>query len=67
MLYDSLDRNKKRGWLFSRIEGQASSWYYYIDAVASILSGFLFAINGYIPMVLCLCINLVSVVLAYKF
>ena len=67
MLYDSLDRNKKRGWLFSRIEGRASSWYYYIDAVASILSGFLFAINGYIPMVLCLCINLVSVILAYKF
>ena len=67
MLYDSLDRNKKRGWLFSKIEGRASSWYYYIDAVASILSGFLFAINGYIPMVLCLCINLVSVILAYKF
>lgn len=67
MLYDSLDRNKKRGWLFSRIEGRASSWYYYIDAVASILSGFLFAINGYIPMILCLFINLVSVILAYKF
>ena len=67
MLYDSLDRNNKRGWLFSKIEGRASSWYYYIDAVASIISGFLFAINGYIPMVLCLFINLVSVILAYKF
>ena len=67
ILYDSLEKNEKRGILFARIEGKGTSYYYYIDAISSVLSGILFAINGYIPMCLCLLMTVFSVYLAIKF
>lgn len=67
LLYDSLPKDKKRGAMFSKIDGQGTSWYYYVDAIASIATGFLYIINGYLPMILCLICCLLSTVLAYKF
>ena len=67
ILYDSLEKNEKRGVLFARIEGKSTSYYYYIDAISSVLAGILFAINGYIPMYLCLLISIFSIYLAAKF
>lgn len=52
MLYDSLEHGEKRGSIFSKEDGKAYSRYYYIDAIASIASGYLFVINPYIPMFL---------------
>ena len=67
MLYDSLEKNEKRGSIFSKIDGKATSYYYYIDAISSAISGFLFAINGYLPIVMSLLINIYSVVLSFRF
>lgn len=67
LLYDSLEKDSKRGARFSKIDGEGSSLYYYIDAITSILSGFMFAINGYLPMIFCLIINIVSIVMSVKF
>lgn len=67
ILYDSLENNEKRGILFARIEGTGTSYYYYIDAISSVIAGILFAINGYIPMILCLFISIFSVYLSSKF
>lgn len=52
LLYTSMKKLDKRD-LFSKVEGKANSKYYYYDAVASILSGFLFVVNNYIPVILC--------------
>lgn len=67
MLYDSLEKNEKRGTLFSKIDGRGSSLYYYIDGVSSVISGFLFTINGYLPMIFCLVINIISVIMSMNF
>lgn len=67
MLYDSLEKNEKRGTMFSKIDGKASSLYYYIDGISSVISGFLFAINGYLPMLFCLLTNIISVVMSMNF
>lgn len=67
ILYDSLEKNEKRGITFSKIDGRASSLYYYIDAISSVLSGFLFSINAYLPMICCLITNIFSVYLSFKF
>ncbi len=67
LLYDSLEKDSKRGARFSKIDGEGSSLYYYIDAITSVLSGFMFAINGYLPMIFCLIINIISVVMSVKF
>lgn len=67
MLYDSLEKNEKRGLNFSKIDGKATSGYYYIDAITSVTAGFLFSINGYLPMIFCLVTNIFSIYLSTKF
>ena len=67
MLYDNLPRGEGRGSQFSKIDGKATSWYYYIDAITSMASGFLYVINGYLPLILCFVFCLVSVYISFKF
>ena len=67
ILYDSLPKGKKRGSVFSLIDGKSSSYFYLFDALSSVLAGYTFVINGYIPMVLCLICCIASVVISFKF
>lgn len=67
ILYDSLPIGKKRGGLYSTIDGLAVSRYYIVDAVTSLIAGFTFVINPYIPIILCLITNIISTILATKF
>lgn len=66
ILYDSLPSDHKRGKLFSLIDGKASSYYYYIDAIFGMTTGFLYTINPYIPMILCLTMCIISTIMACK-
>lgn len=67
ILYDSIEKNDKRNDIFSKIDGRSSSFYYYIDAITSLVTGFLFVINGYLPMLLCLGLCILSTLLSYRF
>ena len=67
ILYDSLEKNDKRGAIFAKIEGNGTSYYYYIDAISAVIAGILFSINGYIPMILCLIMTIISIYLSTKF
>ena len=67
LLYDSLPKDEKRGQSFSKIDGKGTSWYYYIDAITTLVSGFLFVINGYIPFILCFAFCIISAILSIKF
>ena len=67
MLYDSIPKSDKRGEKFSKIDGRASSFYYYLDAISAISTGFLFVVNGYLPMILCLIICIISLLLSFNF
>lgn len=67
ILYDSIPSGSKRGKIFSLIDGKASSNYYYIDAITSIVTGFLFIVNPHIPIILCLIMCIISTILATRF
>lgn len=67
ILYDSLPAGKKRGGLYSSIDGLAVSRYYIIDAITSLIAGYAFVINPYLPIVLCLIANIISTVLSTRF
>ena len=67
LLYDSIPKSDKRGEQFSKIDGRASSIYYYFDAISGISTGFLFVINGYLPMLLSLIICIISLLLSFNF
>lgn len=67
LLYDSIPKSEKRGAIFAKIDGKSSSVYYYLDAISGISTGFLFVINGYLPMLLCLIICIISLLLSFNF
>lgn len=67
LLYDSLPKDGKRGHAFSKIDGKGIAWYYYADAITSVASGFLYVINGYLPLILCLICCMISTMLVFKF
>lgn len=67
ILYDSLPGSKKRGKVFSTIDGKSSSYFYIFDSIASVIAGFSFVINGYVPMILCLVCCIASTVISLKF
>ena len=67
ILYDSLPGSKKRGKVFSTIDGKSSSYFYIFDSIASVIAGFSFVINGYIPMILCFICCIISTIISFKF
>ena len=66
LLYSSMKVVKKEK-EFATVEGKALSRYYFYDAITAILSGFLFIINGYLPMILCLIHITISLLISFKF
>ena len=67
ILYDSIEKDEKRGIKFAKIEGRGIAYFYWMEAITSVASGFLFVINGYIPMFLCLLTAMLSTGLSIKF
>ncbi len=66
LLYDSVATRGGEG-LYSKLEAKGGSWYYILDGIASLVSGYLFVINNYIPIFICLGFIIISTILSFKF
>jgi len=51
----------------AKVEAKGSALYFYVEAFASILAGYLYAVNPYIPVILCATAMLTATILAMKF
>ena len=67
MLYDSIERGEKRGSVFAKIDGKAMSRHYYFEAISSIIAGFLYIVNPYIPLIICFIVLLTSAIISINF
>ncbi|MCI8481895.1 MAG: MFS transporter [Clostridia bacterium] len=67
LLYDSIPKGNNRGTIFGKIDGKANSIFYFFDAISAISTGFLFVINGYLPMILSLIISIIALLLSFNF
>lgn len=67
LLYDSLPSGKKRGFLYSEIDGIGASRYYVVDAITSLIAGYAFVLNPYFPIIFCFIANIISTILATRF
>lgn len=47
----TIPETRKKGEIFSKLEGEGTKNYYIINAITSLLSGFLYIVNPYAPMV----------------
>lgn len=68
ILNESINATKaEKSKIFARAQGKAVSGYYVLSAVSMILSGFLYEINGYIPMFLSLGIVIITLIMSTRF
>ncbi len=66
LLYDSVATRGGEG-LYSKLDAKGGSWYYILDGIASLTAGYLFVINNYIPMYICLGCIIISTILSFGF
>lgn len=66
LLYDSVSTRGGDG-IYTKIDSKGASGYYILDTVLSVIAGYLFVINNYIPMYICLGFLVVSTILSFKF
>lgn len=63
----SLPESKRKGEIFSKIDGRGYSKFCFIGATTVLISGFLYALNPYIPIILCMTANLFALIIATNF
>lgn len=66
LLYDSVSTRGGEG-LYSKIDAKGGSLYYILDGVASLSAGYLFVMNNYLPMYICLGFIIISTILSFGF
>lgn len=63
----SIPETEKQGEIFSKLEGKGTKDYYLLNAITYVISGFLFIINPYIPIVGSLCFTLLAIFMSLGF
>ncbi len=66
LLYDSIPDKKGKG-IFTKIEEKGTRNYYLLDGITSMFTGFLFIINGYIPMIISLMFTVIGIAISTCF
>lgn len=67
LLNGSIPPSENKGKFFAKIDGKGLSSYYYFAAISAIIAGFLFEVNGYIPMILCTITMVIAIRIATLF
>lgn len=63
----SIPETKKQGEIFSKLEGKGSKDYYLLNAITYVISGFLYIVNPYIPIVGSLCFTILATFMSLGF
>lgn len=66
LLYDSTATKGGEG-IYPKINGRGASGYYILDGIASLIAGYLFVINGYLPMYMCLAFTIIATFISMGF
>lgn len=66
ILYDPTATKGGEG-LYPKINGKGATGYYILDGIASLTAGYLFVINGYIPMIICLVFTIIATIISTRF
>ena len=66
LLYDSVSTRGGEG-LYSKIDARGGSLYFIIDGIASMIAGYLFVTNNYLPIYICLGFLVIAFILSFGF
>lgn len=57
LLNASIPKTEKKGKIYAKLEGKGRAHYYYLNAITAGLSGFIYAVNPYLPLILSMLIS----------
>lgn len=66
-LNSTIPETKNKGKIFTKIDSKGYSKYCYIAAITTILAGFLYEINPYIPLILAIAFDVFGLILSLNF
>lgn len=67
ILYSSIPHGDLRRKIFTNTDGKGNAYHYYFDAITALLTGFLYIINPYVPIIISLCCTLFAAYISFKF
>ncbi len=67
ILDECIENQEKKNSTFAKIDGKGSAYWYTFEAISAVTTGFLFVINGYIPMCLCFVFCIIGTLISFKF
>lgn len=67
MLEESIPKTDRKDTIFMRIDEKAYFRYCTISAISTVIAGYLYNVNPYIPMYLCLLFTVISLIVAINF
>lgn len=67
LLNESIPPSKYKSKIYSKISGKGASGYYLFNAISKIIAGFLYTINGYLPLICSLVTLIVVAILSMGF
>ncbi len=67
LLNISIPKTQKKSNLFSKIDQKGQARFYYIDSITTMLAGFLYAVNPYLPFILTILTSCICALLAKGF
>lgn len=67
LLNESIPPSRYKSKIFSKISSKGASGFYLLNAISKIIAGFLFAINGYLPIICSFAVLIIVVLLSMLF
>lgn len=67
LLKESIPPSKYKNKIFSKLNSKGATGYYIINMISKIIAGYLFTINGYLPMICSLIVLIISTIISMGF
>ena len=67
LLKESIPPSKYKNQIFSKINSKGATGYYVLNMISQIVAGYLFTINGYVPMICTLVILIIATLISTQF
>ena len=67
LLKESIPPSRYKNQIFSKLNSKGATGYYVLNMISQIVAGYLFTINGYVPMICTLAILIISTLISTQF
>ena len=67
LLKESIPPSRYKNQIFSKLNSKGATGYYVLNMISQIVAGYLFTINGYVPMICALSILIISTLISTQF